>query len=218
MAGLQDLYNWLSGSQPAMGPQSGQTGTAPPTGLPGLLATPAAQGILGAYFNYLARPRGIGTSRLQGVGLAGEGGLQAYEAAQSQQMRLPLQQAQLQEALAGAKEKTAEASEKGQYYAAHPEAMGWKIAPDLQKSIAIKAANGTTAASLRATAGLPATTPSDRQRLLSTADMVEAATTYISPADALKAAYVDPALVEREVAERLHSLGTPRPDCLRLKA
>lgn len=111
---LSNLWKLLSGAgQAAQQPQqpvpAGRLGMVPASatsqtpapapaiggGLGDILSSPLAQGALSAYFGYLGRPRGLFTNRWQGLGQAGLAGLQGFEQAREQQLKLPQQQAEL---------------------------------------------------------------------------------------------------------------------------
>lgn len=82
---------------PAAGATPPATAPSSPGGITGVLDNPLTQGALGAYLGYLATPRLYG-GHGRALGIAGLQGLQGYEQARQQELAIPLQQAQLQEA------------------------------------------------------------------------------------------------------------------------
>jgi hypothetical protein len=221
MAGIFDVLGpWLgaiASSQtqnptPGFGKVAGppSPGVTAPTatphyGLMDVLSAPGVEGPLQAWLTLAMQPRAAGWGR--GLAAAGAAGLQGFEQARAQQLQYPIQQAQLSRYQAETQKDLAEAAKSGaeqKYYTEHPDALAWKMAPGFQKSQAIMVANAATASRLRAMAGLPTTMPGDRQRLLAAADMVQNATDYIKPEDALKAGFTDPTLVGRKTQAEIN--------------
>lgn len=214
---LDFLGSLLGGipSQPGAAPTPGFGNIAGPTspgvtapqvapgqhyGVMDVLASPGAEGILSSYFSLLAQPRAGGWAR--GLGAAGLSGLQGFEQAREQQLKLPLEQAQLGEALAKTKLTGAQATEeeaKSKWLSGLPsDQQALAFAPDVGKAQMVTAGNHMTAIQLEAAATNPRFAPDEQQRFRTVAATVRQAPQYISPADAFKLAYTDPTLAGRK--------------------